>query len=519
MTGTLFLERFLELVQKQPPGQKLFAIAADGTYAQKKALLESVKRTCNIYLNELREYQLDPNVPWRATVVHSPGVMVYPPLLLQLEDDPARTLDIVTRMYLRLQDARAKHRRARGAREDIGWSTSDTGAIMADVCHSCMRRLGSHDRFRQGASAEQLRALREYEEHLARAPNLGPADDELSVMKFAARICKRQGEAGGNWGEAVDGVQCRLRVERMTWRQGETPVLYVDVRNAAGESRWFHPDNFALLASPVSAGGEVTTDLLSLDKLYWRMRAGKGANGAGEVLRPGRTREGCLVLLDEQWGKQEDDLTVGGMPPPKPLQMGVGRHVVQVCTLVHKADAEGKPLRRDVLVYSCTNTIELEVTPSADQTGWGKASNGLAIRLIVPRKEGETLPRLTFERFEAVLEVKNVSDRVIKLAEQNTSSGRETELHDWAIGLVIDAHSANDDAGRFFRADDQDGYWSRIGSMPSARQVKPGEVARLRIKLGRLVNYNGQNLLSLRGRYRLRPVLEVRDDKYRLWHG
>jgi hypothetical protein len=127
MTGTLFVERFLELIQKQPPGQKLFAIAANGTDAQKKALLESVKRMCNIYLNELPEFQLDPNVPWQATVVHSPGVMVYPPLLLQLEDDPAQTLDIVTRMYLRMQDARAKHRRARGAREYIGWGTSDTG--------------------------------------------------------------------------------------------------------------------------------------------------------------------------------------------------------------------------------------------------------------------------------------------------------------------------------------------------------------------------------------------------------
>jgi hypothetical protein len=325
-------------------------------------------------------------------------------------------------------------------------------------------------------------------------------------MKFAARICKRQGEAGGNWGEAVDGVQCRLRVERMTWRQGETPVLYVDVRNAAGESRWFHPDNLALLASPVSAGGEVTTDLLSLDKLYWRMRAGKGANGAGEVLRPGRTREGCLVLLDEQWGKQEDDLTVSGMPPPKPLQMGVGRHVVQVCMLVDKPDAEGKPLRRDVLVYSCTNTIQLEVTPSADHTSWGKASNGLAIRLIVPCKEGDRLPVLTAGRFEAVLEVKNVSDRVIKLADQNGISGRETEMSGCVFGLLIDGPEPVERAEMALYLTNQDGYWSQIRGGLSARQIKPGEVRSFRIQLGQLASHKGQNLLSLRGRYALLPT-------------
>ncbi|MHC4334421.1 MAG: DUF4943 family protein, partial [Planctomycetota bacterium] len=238
MTGALFVERFLEFMQKRLPGQKLFAIAANGTDAQKEALLESVKRMCNIYLNELPEFQLDPNVPWQATVVHSPGVMVYPPLLLQLEDDPARTLDIVTRMYLRMQDAGAKYRRARGVREYIGWGTSDGGTIMAYICHSCMSRLGSDDKFRQRATAEQLGALREYEDHRKTTPKLGPADDEINVMKFAARICSKQPPSRANSDKEAGGLQLRPKELPAIIKSGRTQQVRRQLQRVVDLSQW-----------------------------------------------------------------------------------------------------------------------------------------------------------------------------------------------------------------------------------------------------------------------------------------
>ena len=234
MTGRLFAERLLDLMQKQAPAQKLFAIAASGTDAQKKALLESVKRMCEVYLNKLPDFESDPDVPWRATVVHSPGVMVYPPLLLQLEDDPAQTLDIVTRMYLRGQDARAKFRRARGAREHIGWGTSDTGTIMAYVCDSCMTRLDSDPCFNNQATAGQLRALQEYEDYRAKTARWDPADDEITVMKFAARICNSHADRDANWGQPVAGLRCRWVTPAKKVQAGSAVVIGMEVENISG---------------------------------------------------------------------------------------------------------------------------------------------------------------------------------------------------------------------------------------------------------------------------------------------
>lgn len=205
LSGMLIVERLLEIMQKEPRGQKLFAIAVRGTDAQKEALLKSVKRMCNVYLNELPEFQSDPDVPWQASVIHSPGVMAYPPLLLQLEDDPAQTLDIVTRMYLRIQQARREYFQAKGMHRDIG--SCDEGTIMAYVCHVCMSRLASDQRFKEQATAEQLKALEEYEDYRAKTARWNPADEQMRIMKFAARVCQKQADLDANWGESVGGLE------------------------------------------------------------------------------------------------------------------------------------------------------------------------------------------------------------------------------------------------------------------------------------------------------------------------
>ena len=155
----------------------------------------------------------------------------------------------------------------------------------------------------------------------------------------------------------------------------------------------------------------------------------------------------------------------------------------------------------------------------AESVPWGKANNGLQIRLIIPKDKGEEIPIINRERFAVRLEVRNVSDKPIKLAEQNTTGGRMNIMYDWLIGLTIGVRQPRRGAREFFRADDQDGYWSRILSMPSSINIKPGKKAVFKIQLRRLVDYEGTNLLSLRGRCDLRPVLWERDDKFGLWNG
>jgi hypothetical protein len=47
------------------------------------------------------------------------------------------------------------------------------------------------------------------------------------------------GEA--TWGPAVEGLQCRLRAERRTWRLGETPAFNFDLRNGGKRTFAFWP--------------------------------------------------------------------------------------------------------------------------------------------------------------------------------------------------------------------------------------------------------------------------------------
>mgnify|MGYP000290271919 CR=1 FL=1 len=45
------------------------------------------------------------------------------------------------------------------------------------------------------------------------------------------------------WSEPVEGVQCRLRVDRTRWLSNETPVLRVDVRNTGARIFPFLPEH------------------------------------------------------------------------------------------------------------------------------------------------------------------------------------------------------------------------------------------------------------------------------------
>jgi hypothetical protein len=48
------------------------------------------------------------------------------------------------------------------------------------------------------------------------------------------------------WGEAVEGVQVRLRADKVQWKAGETPTLHVECRNS-GKELWWVPKTEPLL--------------------------------------------------------------------------------------------------------------------------------------------------------------------------------------------------------------------------------------------------------------------------------
>jgi len=149
------------------------------------------------------------------------------------------------------------------------------------------------------------------------------------------------------------------------------------------------------------------------------------------------------------------------------------------------------------------------------------AAGGLQIRMVVPRRDGDQIPILTPENFTARLEVRNTGDQPVRLAEQNNTSGDEYVIDEWLIGLYLDVRAPDRAGCGFFRAYDGqiDGYWYRIGSEPSVREIKPGETAGFNVRLRGLADLEGTNLLSLRGHCGLRPGLYITDNKSGLWHG
>jgi beta-lactamase regulating signal transducer with metallopeptidase domain/HEAT repeat protein len=158
-------------------------------------------------------------------------------------------------------------------------------------------------------------------------------------------------------------------------------------------------------------------------------------------------------------------------------------------------------------------------TQAADG-GWGNpGTNGLRIRLMLASR-GESRPILTPDQVAASLEVWNTGDKPIKIAEQNTTGGREMIVDEWLIGLKIQALDASHGGRTFFRADNEGEYWASVEKINGgARDIPPGGKAMFKVRLHRLVDREGTNLLSLRGDYELRPVLEILGYGGNLWRG
>jgi len=72
---------------------------------------------------------------------------------------------------------------------------------------------------------------------------------------------------------------------------------------------------------------------------------------------------------------------------------------------------------------------------------------------------------------------------------------------------------------RLSRTDDRNDYWSVIGNRTKVRTIKPGEIVGLAVRLDKLADEQGRPPASLKGARRLRPVLEIRNERFGLWHG
>jgi hypothetical protein len=156
--------------------------------------------------------------------------------------------------------------------------------------------------------------------------------------------------------------------------------------------------------------------------------------------------------------------------------------------------------------------------PSLAEPGWGDpGTNGIRIRLVLPEgKSGK--PVLNPDNCAARLEVWNTGRQRILIAEQNLTGGRVQIADEWVIGLRI-AMVTNLHAREFSRTDDQDRYWSVDSGSANVRSIPPGQRLGFGLRLHKLADEAGTNLLELPGDCELQPTLNVIGKSGQAWKG
>jgi len=151
------------------------------------------------------------------------------------------------------------------------------------------------------------------------------------------------------WGEAVEGVQVRLRATQSKWNEGADPRLWADIRNQGKRS---------LLVCPWGSHCE-----LEVDGRWYRQPPYRGTTGPPKPLSPGRQYNDIRVVLQGSWlgGSR-----IAGAPwNTGQKQLGTltpGKHTIRVVFFVTAAkNAPASPFK------AVSNPIEIEIVATSDE--------------------------------------------------------------------------------------------------------------------------------------------------------
>ena len=206
--------------------------------------------------------------------------------------------------------------------------------------------------------------------------------EDVALRAGVATDGQVEGEEG--WGETVEGVQCRIRGNG-TWHEGETPRLYLDVRNTSNESHCFHPAQIRVMCLPRNVESKET---LGPNETEWNWRTIENMSlWKQQLLSRHEFVKGISIVLDKHWvHHQVPAYTVGGMPPLIPLQLGQGVYTMRCCLRVDPLGANEEPLQHgDFYVFSKPFGLKILPVEKAageveGQEGWGEAVEGLRCR-------------------------------------------------------------------------------------------------------------------------------------------
>jgi len=171
------------------------------------------------------------------------------------------------------------------------------------------------------------------------------------------------------WGEAVEGVQMRVRLERLTWYEGETPKFIVDMRNKG-----------MVELELVLAQGSWEVEL---DGLWYRGGIGVTGRSPTLLLGPGE-EQNDILFYPGVWSRWN----ING----KPLKFTPGWHTVR---LSFGPSTRDRAYWRRLRLVS--NPVVIEVLPAeADKREWGEAVAGLQCGLRADKRlwKADETPRL-----------------------------------------------------------------------------------------------------------------------------
>jgi hypothetical protein len=250
---------------------------------------------------------------------------------------------------------------------------------------------------------------------LARA-TANPIPDEFKKAMEKAETLENA------WGVEVDGVQCRLRPDKLVWQVGEMPTFKLDVRNRGTRK------DLAVILDPLA-------HQVVVDKLVCALR-GEGAAPAAKPLPPGKQFDDITFRLNEQWlfgadfGAPPPARKIGNVDTNAKLKLTPGRHIVRVAVY---ADGNEK-----VWVRTLSNPVEIEIVepgkklpPAAVQTSTKVVHKGLALSIRLDKKafQPEDVIDLRFT-------LRNVSDRAFYVGDgylgqdyQEVGPKRHFEIH------------------------------------------------------------------------------------------
>ncbi len=181
-------ERYIEDLQKNPRVRKLLRIATRGSASDKELLLETIKRMCRVYLEELPDCT-GPGEPWKPSACFAEGVWGYVYLLTVL-DETGETLPLILSMRDRHHSARRNHVEKYTGRVVSGYVYDDPGIVLAYACEHFLNLHASRKDQTGNVTSDQIEVLKAFKAYQDRRSERqwDWSREQKAILEHAARF-------------------------------------------------------------------------------------------------------------------------------------------------------------------------------------------------------------------------------------------------------------------------------------------------------------------------------------------